>query len=148
VVERAVHALRLTSCFAAVALLTLGAACGGSGSKSAIAVRLSEWKIAAGSTTIEHGKQSLRITNAGTIPHELLVFRPAAGTDPKGLPVSSDGDINEDGPVATKISHGDNIDPGKSQTRTVDFSTPGPYVLVCNIAGHYKQGMAEIVTVK
>jgi uncharacterized cupredoxin-like copper-binding protein len=148
VVNRTSKALRLTTCFAAVGLLGIGAACGGSSSKSALSVRLSEWKIKAGPTTIDHGKQRLHITNAGTVPHELLVFRPDAGTDPKALPVSSDGDINEDGPGATKISDGDNVDPGKSQTRTVDFKTPGTYVLVCNITGHYKQGMSQIVTVK
>jgi len=148
VVKQWSNALRLTTCSACVALLLLGAACGGSSSKSAIAVRLAEWKITASTITLDHGSQTLRITNGGKIPHELLVFRPDAGTDPHALPVSSDGDINEDGPGAKKISDGDNINPGKSQTRTVDFATPGTYVLVCNIAGHYKQGMSQIVTVK
>ena len=139
--------IRFTSYMAVIAM-ALGGACGGSGTKSAVAVRLSEWRISASTTTLDHGKRTLRITNEGTVPHELLVFRPDAGTDPNNLPVSSDGDINEDGPGAKKISDGDNVERGKSQTRTVDFSTPGTYVLVCNIAGHYKQGMSEIVTVK
>ena len=139
--------LGLTAMGVVLAAGTLGGVACSSGS-SAIAVKLSEFRVSASSTIITHGHQKLHISNSGTIPHELLVFRPAAGTDPTKLPVSSDGDINEDGPGAKKISDGDNIDPGKDQSRTVDFSTPGTYVLVCNIAGHYKQGMAEVVTVK
>jgi uncharacterized cupredoxin-like copper-binding protein len=57
------------------------------------------------------------------------------------------GDINEEGPGISKISDGDNIDPGKSQTRTVDLSTPGTYLFVCNLPGHFGHGMFKVVTV-
>ena len=140
-------ARRLLCCIAAVASVGVLGGCGGA-KKTSLSVSLSEWKVGAGVTTFDHGMQTLRITNAGKAPHELLVFKPAAGIDPHNLPVSADGDINENSPDAKKISDGDNVDPGKSQTRTVDFSTPGTYVLLCNIAGHYKQGMSQVVTVK
>ena len=52
----------------------------------------------------------------------------------------------EDGPGVELLSDGDNINPGKSQTRTVDL-TPGKYLFVCNIAGHFMSGMYTAVTV-
>jgi uncharacterized cupredoxin-like copper-binding protein len=44
------------------------------------------------------------------------------------------------------VSDGDNIDPGGTQTRSVDLK-PGKDLFVCNIPGHFKQGMYEVVTV-
>jgi uncharacterized cupredoxin-like copper-binding protein len=43
--------------------------------------------------------------------------------------------MNEDGPGVTDVSDGDNLNPGQSVTRPADF-TPGPYLFVCNLAGH------------
>jgi uncharacterized cupredoxin-like copper-binding protein len=34
-----------------------------------------------------------------------------------------------------------------TQARTIDL-TPGKYLFVCNIPGHFKQGMYTVVTVK
>ena len=45
------------------------------------------------------------------------------------------------------MSDGENIDSGGSQSRTVDLSTPGTYLFVCNIPGHFHQGMYSVVTV-
>ncbi len=47
----------------------------------------------------------------------------------------------------TLVSDGDNIDPGGTQTRTVDLTQPGSYLFVCNIPGHFKAGMFSAVTV-
>ncbi len=46
------------------------------------------------------------------------------------------------------MSDGDNILPGKSQDRKIDLSKPGTYLFVCNIPGHFKQGMYTYVTVR
>ena len=56
--------------------------------------------------------------------------------------------MNEDGVGLMKMSDGDNLDPGRSQTRAVDLTKPGKYVFVCNLPGHFKLGMYTIVTVK
>jgi uncharacterized cupredoxin-like copper-binding protein len=53
----------------------------------------------------------------------------------------------EDGPGITLVSDGDNLDPGTTQTRTVDLTQPGSYLFVCNIPGHFKAGMFSAVTV-
>jgi uncharacterized cupredoxin-like copper-binding protein len=104
---------------------------------------LSEWKVAVAST-LKAGKVTFTITNTGTVPHELLVFK--SDLDEAADPTDSAGDIVEDGPGINLLSDGDNIDPGGSQTRTVDL-TPGKYLFVCNIPGHFKSGMFTVVTV-
>ena len=78
--------------------------------------------------------------NGGPVEHELLVFK--SDLDPAQYPADSDGNIKEDGAGITKVSDGDNIAVGGSQTRTVDLTQPGKYLFVCNIPSHYKQGMA------
>jgi uncharacterized cupredoxin-like copper-binding protein len=104
---------------------------------------LSEWKVDIASP-VKAGKTTFTITNNGTAPHELLVFK--SDLEPTAYPTDSAGDITEDGPGVSLVSDGENIDPAGSQERTVDL-TPGKYLFVCNIAGHFKQGMFTVVTV-
>jgi uncharacterized cupredoxin-like copper-binding protein len=105
---------------------------------------LSEWHVAV-PTTIKAGTVNLEAANFGTIQHELLVFK--SDLPASAFPVDASGDIIEDGPGITLVSDGDNIDPGKTQTRTVDLTRPGSYLFVCNIPGHFKAGMFSAVTV-
>jgi uncharacterized cupredoxin-like copper-binding protein len=105
---------------------------------------LSEWHVAV-PMTINAGTVNLEAANFGTIQHELLVFK--SDLAPSAYPVDQEGNIVEDGPGITLVSDGDNIDPGKTQTRTVDLTQPGAYLFVCNIPGHFKAGMFSPVTV-
>jgi uncharacterized cupredoxin-like copper-binding protein len=109
-----------------------------------VAAGLSEWHVAV-PTMITAGTVNLEAANFGTIQHELLVFR--SDLPPSQFPVDKNGNIVEDGPGIALISDGDNIDPGKTQTRTVDLTQPGSYLFVCNIPGHFKAGMYSVVTV-
>jgi len=106
-------------------------------------IDLSEWKVVIAGTVVA-GKSGFTIANHGTVPHELLVFK--SDLDPSAYPTDASGHINETGPGITLVSDGDNIDPGGSQTRTLDLA-PGKYLFVCNIPGHFKQGMFTVVTV-
>jgi uncharacterized cupredoxin-like copper-binding protein len=112
---------------------------------SPVAVTLSEFQVRPGATTIAAGKVTLQIANAGMMPHELLVFR--SDLAPADYPMH-DGDIDETGPGITKVSDGDNLAPGTNQTRVVDFTQTGTYLLVCNLPGHFKMGMYSVITVK
>jgi len=109
-----------------------------------IEVSLSEFKVGV-PATVAAGQVTLNIRNDGTVPHELLVFKSA-------LPVSqyprAQGGIDEEGAGITNISDGDNLDPAGTQARTVDLSTPGTYVFVCNLPGHFAAGMYTTVVVK
>ncbi len=109
-----------------------------------IPAALSEWHVAVPSS-IKAGSVNLETANFGTIQHELLVFK--SDLAPSAFPVDKNGNIVEDGPGITLVSDGDNIDPGKTQTRTVDLTQPGTYVFLCNIPGHFKAGMFSVVTV-
>jgi uncharacterized cupredoxin-like copper-binding protein len=109
-----------------------------------IPAALSEWHVAVPST-IKAGTVNLEAANFGTIQHELLVFK--SDLPPSGYPLDKDGNIIEDGPGVTLVSDGDNLDPGTTQTRTVDLTQPGTYLFVCNIPGHFKAGMFSVVTV-
>jgi uncharacterized cupredoxin-like copper-binding protein len=108
------------------------------------AVVLSEWKVTAPST-IKASIVTLGITNRGVAQHELLVFK--SDLAPSAYPLDSSGDIQEDASQVNLVSDGENIDSGGSQSRTVDLSTPGTYLFVCNIPGHFHQGMYSVVTV-
>ena len=106
-------------------------------------VSLSEWKVDMPST-VKAGKVTFTIANAGTTAHELLVFK--SDQAPSAYPTNPAGGIVEDGAGVTLLSDGENIDPGKTQERTVVLA-PGTYLFVCNIPGHFAQGMFTVVTV-
>jgi copper binding plastocyanin/azurin family protein len=110
---------------------------------SGATISLTEWKVTVDGT-IKSGKTDLTITNTGVAPHELLVFK--SDLDPSAYPTDAAGDIKEKGAGVTLVSDGDNIDPAGSQTRSIDLA-PGKYLFVCNIPGHFKQGMFTVVTV-
>jgi uncharacterized cupredoxin-like copper-binding protein len=104
---------------------------------------LSEWKVEMAST-LKAGKATFTISNTGTIAHELLVFK--SDLQPSAYPTNAAGGIIEEGGGVALVSDGDNIDPGGSQSRTIDL-VPGSYLFVCNIPGHFKAGMFTFVTV-
>jgi hypothetical protein len=106
-------------------------------------ISLTEWKVTVAGT-IKSGKTDVTISNLGTVPHELLVFK--SDRAPSAYPTDAAGNIKEEGAGVALVSDGDNIDPAGSQTRTIDLA-PGKYLFVCNIAGHFKQGMFSVVTV-
>lgn len=155
-------------CFAAVAVLfgviaiglasraihdakhTVSAAAGAGASTAPSAstplrVTLTDFKVQLATTTVAAGNVTVTISNTGTVPHELLVFR--SNLAPADYPMK-DGGIDEEGAGITKISDGDNLDPGTSQTRTIDLTQPGSYMFVCNLPGHFAAGMYTMVTVK
>jgi uncharacterized cupredoxin-like copper-binding protein len=113
-----------------------------------VTMSLADFKVTLPASNLTAGAKTLQITNGGTTPHELLVFQPDASIDPNHLPLADDGNINEEASGVNKVSDGDNIAPGESQTRQLDLSTPGRYVFLCNLPGHYKLGMFTVVTVK
>ena len=106
-------------------------------------ISLYEWKVIA-PATLKAGKTSFTISNFGTVPHELLIFKSPLAADK--YPTDASGNIKEEGAGVDLLSDGENIDPAGSQVRTVDLA-PGTYLFVCNIPGHFKSGMFSVVTV-
>jgi len=90
--------------------------------------------------SVKAGKVTFTFKNTGTRQHEMIVLK----TDEKAdsLVVGSDNKVSEDKSVG-EISE---TDAGKTVVKTFDLA-PGHYVLVCNIAKHYTQGMKSDFTV-
>lgn len=107
---------------------------------STIDAALDEWSITTNSQTAKSGKVTLKATNDGQAPHEVVVLKTDQPAD--SLKVT-DGRVSEQDSVG-EVSE---LAAGESGSKTLDLK-PGKYVLVCNISGHYPQGMYTSLTVK
>ena len=116
-------------------------------------VVVKEWSVTAPPTATS-GDVTFVVRNAGTMPHELLVVQSDAA--PGKIPLTDSGDppepvasgadrISEDGSVGE--TGGDPLEPGETRTFTVSNLAPGTYQLLCNMPGHYKNGMWSEFTV-
>lgn len=118
-------------------VFVVGAALAGpapaSTSTTRVTVKLKEFAILTSAKTAPSGKVTFRVTNIGRINHEMVVMK--SSLPPSKLPVNANHRVVESGVVGEA---GD-VHPG--QTKTVTLTLPvGRYVLLCNIAGHYKAG--------
>ena len=81
------------------------------------------------------------VKNVGKLEHEMVVMKTNI---PAGkLPVNAKGRVPEKGVVGEA---GD-IKPGQTKKVTLTLK-PGKYVLLCNLAGHYKAGQYAAFNVK
>lgn len=98
-----------------------------------------------GATVLQAASVSLTARNTGQVAHQLTVLKThlAAST----LPLKG-GQVVEDAPGIQVVSPGSDVNPGDSQQRSVDLGTPGNYLFICNIAGHFAAGQWLAVTVK
>lgn len=95
--------------------------------------------------TVPAGEVTFKVSNTSKDQvHEMLVLPwPADG---KGLPyVDKDARFDED--AGGSLGEVEELDPGKSGELTLRLK-PGKYVLACNIANHYANGMWMAFTVK
>ncbi len=105
-----------------------------------------DFAIGLAPATASAGSVTFSITNNGPSVHEFVVFK----TDlaPDKLPQDTDNHkVNEDGAGLTKVDEVESIDSGGTGKLTVTL-TPGKYVVICNIAAHYEQGMHAGFTVQ
>jgi uncharacterized cupredoxin-like copper-binding protein len=110
-----------------------------------VAVAESDFRIQATPATVKGGLVDFTVSNAGPSAHEFLIFR--ADQAPNALPTGSDGRVDESSDQITKVfDSGDNIAPNGSKVFHAAL-TPGNYVMVCNLPGHYMAGMHEAFTV-
>ena len=97
-------------------------------------------------SNVAAGKIKITTRNEGAAEHELVVFR--TSLDESKLPLTKAGDrIDEEGAGITHLDpEAEGVKPKHSKTITITLSR-GRYVLVCNLALHYTQGMHAVVTV-
>jgi uncharacterized cupredoxin-like copper-binding protein len=119
------------------------AAARSSSDSSPIAATVDEYDIGLARDTASSGAVSFAIHNNGRIAHEFVVIK--SDLAPESLPTKgSRMDEEGAGDTADEV---EDLAPGKSATLSVNLA-PGRYVLVCNIPGHYKQGMHASFTVQ
>jgi uncharacterized cupredoxin-like copper-binding protein len=93
-----------------------------------------EWAITPTPKTAKHGKITFVVTNKGKLPHEFLVVR--SNKAPGKLPVKGTKAVLKGIPVVGKLA---TFKPGATKKLTVTLKA-GKYILLCNIAAHYKAG--------
>ncbi|MGW3459915.1 sulfocyanin-like copper-binding protein [Streptomyces olivaceoviridis] len=96
-------------------------------------------------TTVPAGKVTVRVVNAGTLAHEVIVLPLPAGRIAGERAVGSDGRVSEAGSLGEASrtcgsGAGEGIASGTAAWTTVTLR-PGRYELLCNVPGHYAAGM-------
>jgi hypothetical protein len=147
--------MRLVSFVAPRSLIGLGAAaitvaalsgCGGSailsGGNAVVRVSERDFRISA-PKSVSAGDVTLLVHNRGPDNHELIVVRAD-----HGLPLRSDG-FTVDEEALQKVEAGA-LEPGEPRkVRELKVHlTPGRYMLLCNMAGHYLGGMHALLVVR
>jgi uncharacterized cupredoxin-like copper-binding protein len=102
-------------------------------------VKLAEYRVTPATHTIDAGKVTFTVKNAGTTEHELVVIRTA--TKAAKLPIVN-GKASQKGSVGTiRVAE-------KSTARLTLTLKRGHYALICNLGSHYMAGMRADLTVK
>jgi uncharacterized cupredoxin-like copper-binding protein len=129
------------------AISLVAAACGGGGGNK-VSVTEKDFSISLDSSSIKSGEVTFDITNDGPSAHEFVVFQ----TDlaPEALPTGEENGVpivEEAGAEGlTLVDEAEDISPNSSVELKVTLQ-PGSYVAICNIPGHYAQGMHTGFTV-
>jgi len=106
-----------------------------------VGATLKDFSIALDPTTLGSGEITFNITNEGPSTHEFVVVR--SDLAPDALPVKDD-EVEE----GTLDAIGEQEDIAPSTTTTLSLQLdPGSYVVICNLTGHYSQGMYAGLTV-
>jgi uncharacterized cupredoxin-like copper-binding protein len=102
-------------------------------------VVLEDYRIRSSVTTVPAGTVTFSVYSKGPSTHELAVFETTRPADQ--LPLGSDGlRIDEDSSLLRAAGELEQVDIGETESVLLRLS-PGTYVLVCNMEGHYLGGM-------
>lgn len=129
----------------ATGVVVLGSGCAAQSSSTSQIVRVTEkdFKIVA-PKRLDAGDVVLRVHNRGPDQHELLVIKVGR----RGLPFRGDGlTVDEEAVEGSELGA---LEPGESggvRDLAVHL-TPGLYVLLCNMSGHYLGGMHRTLVVR
>ena len=119
-------------------------ACSGGGDDGDVGVTLSDFEVQLDPTSAPAGEVTFAVTNDASQTHEFVVFQ----TDlaPDQLPTNAEGDVDEEGEGVAAVDEVEDIAGGSDAELTVNLDA-GSYVLICNLPGHYRQGMHAAFTV-
>jgi uncharacterized cupredoxin-like copper-binding protein len=120
---------------AAALIVPMGAACTDTGGEGDVEVSLRDDAVMLEPDSAEAGSLTFSATNDGTETHEIEIF--SGDVDPSTLPVEDNVASTEGLALVDEI---EDITPGSSADLTVDLDA-GQYVVMCNLPGHFEQGM-------
>jgi uncharacterized cupredoxin-like copper-binding protein len=126
---------RLVIVSAAAALAVTAGSCGGGGG---IGVTLADFTITLDESSAAAGELTFDVSNEAEQTHEFVIFKTDLAEDQ--LPTDEDGNVDESGEGVELIDEIEDIEAGASPSLTVTLDA-GSYVFICNIPGHYGQGM-------
>ena len=146
---RVMRRLAAGACVVALPALLGLAACGDDDDESSgngggdVDVTLRDFEIDLGATSAPAGEVTFNVHNEGPSVHEFVVFQ----TDlaPDELPTDDDGNVAE-GDDFEPVDEIEDIAVDAEPSLTVDLEA-GSYVVVCNVPGHFSQGMAQAFSV-
>jgi uncharacterized cupredoxin-like copper-binding protein len=117
-----------------VGLLAVLAACGGSSSggggsagnqpAGSTKVTMTDYKFTPADISVKSGKVTLFLVNSGSVSHDMVV-------------------MNADG---KSMGRSDLIQPGDSNTFTIENLAAGSYKVICDQPGHLENGMKGTLT--
>jgi len=103
-----------------------------------------EWGIDVSAAKAKSGVVIFAIANFGTISHEFIVVKT---NFPLGeIPIGKNNRFDEDGEGVEAVDEIAEFEVDTTHVLKVMLE-PGAYQLLCNIAGHYKNGMYAALTV-
>jgi uncharacterized cupredoxin-like copper-binding protein len=113
----------------------------------ALTIKMGDFYFDPKDATSAAGTVEIAAPNEGAVEHELVLFRSDA--DPAALPLAG-GEVDEaalEAEGGVNVGEIEDVEPGKSKSGEFDLTTPGKYVMFCNLPAHYEQGMYGSVTV-
>lgn len=126
-------------------------ASGGGGGASAvrqsnkIAGSVSEWSVRIDATSAEAGEVIFAIANFGTIDHEFLVTK--TSYEPGKIPIGENNRFDEEDKGIEVIDEIKEWPVDEAKVLKVELEA-GTYELLCNIEGHYANGMHTTLVVE
>lgn len=111
---------------------------------SRVKVTMKEWTLTPDKTSVPAGGVTFEATNKGTIDHEFVVFKTEKAADALTL---SGASVDEAAAGQTKVDEIAEFSPGTTKELKLNNLEPGKYVLICNVPGHYQQGVRAAFTV-
>lgn len=129
------HARRWLAVPMILGLAFVTASCGDD--EGGVSATLADFTITLDSNSAPAGEVTFDVSNEAEQTHEFVVFQ----TDlPEDQLPTENGDVDEAGEGVTLVDEIEDIEGGSSQSLTVNLDA-GSYVLICNLPGHYQQGM-------
>jgi uncharacterized cupredoxin-like copper-binding protein len=132
--------IRRVAAIASVGALTMLTGCGGGG----VGVTLADYSVTPEESSAPAGEVTFDVSNDAEQTHEFVIFKTDLAEG--DLPTNEDGDVDESGEGVELIDEIEDVEAGSSESLTVSLDA-GNYVLICNLPGHYRQGMHASFTV-